>query len=179
PAQMLADELADDKELNRRERREARLEHISVAYAATALGLTRVPTFDIPSRRRVFLSETQLDQTPQEPHSSVPATSPNVPTLAAAAETLTAAAGLPAAVPKQPALALAIEPTPVEARKPPTTAVELQAAVPENQPGGQAEVTRRDPYNEAHREAALPIEYHPDDESTNTASTTRLRVTPP
>src|ERR1019366_677811 len=131
PAQMLADELADDKELNRRERREARLEHISVAYAATALGLTRVPTFDIPSRRRVFLSETQLDQTPQEPHSSVPATSPNVPTLAAAAETLTAAAGLPAAVPKQPALALATEPTPVEARKPPTTAVELQAAVPE------------------------------------------------
>src|ERR1019366_9258324 len=56
-AQTIADETAEDnEELNRRERREARLEHISVAYAATALGLTRVPTFDIPSRRRVFLS---------------------------------------------------------------------------------------------------------------------------
>src|ERR1019366_3794787 len=100
-AQRMADETGDDnEELNRRERCEARLEHISVAYAATALGLTRVPTSDIPLRRRVFLSETQLDQTPQEPHSSVPATSPNVPTPAAAAETLTAAAGLPAAVPE-------------------------------------------------------------------------------
>src|ERR1019366_3604503 len=108
PAQMLADELADDKELNRRERREARLEHISVAYAATALGLTSVPTFDIPSRRRVFLSETQLDQTPQEPHSSVPATSPNVPTLAPAAKSLPAPAVLPTAVPKQPDETLAV-----------------------------------------------------------------------
>src|ERR1019366_5188322 len=88
----------DDEELNRRERRETRLEHISVAYAATALGLTRVPTSDIPSRRRVFLSETQLEQTPQEPHSGVP----GYTVLSAQAPDAVIAASTPSSAPESP-----------------------------------------------------------------------------